>query len=349
MKLLNLFCVPVLLAACQMPPLQAQQAPRLDLVFDRVHEAVVTLRTTSRKVVAGSPSGLTTVGGIGSGVLISAEGDILTAAHVVQTADEVLIEFPGGEILRGLVVSSLPHADVALVRAIGELPAGVEPAVLGDSARVRVGEQVFVVGAPLGVSHTLTVGHISARRSESSLFSAVEAMEFFQTDAAINQGNSGGPMFDMRGEVIGIVSHIVTRSGGNQGLGFAVTSNVVRRLMVDGRPFWSGLDGLLLEGRLAEVLNTPEGRSGLLVQQVAKNSLAEALGLKGGDVMASFDGVDVQLGGDIVLEVQGVPVERANITRIRDVLTSVRAGEELHLTILRRGQLLRITTKLPES
>ena len=86
-----------------------------------------------------------------------------------------------------------------------------------------------------------------------------------------------------------------------------------------------------------------------MVQQVAKNSLAEALGLRGGDVIASFDGVDVQLGGDIVLEVQGITVDRANVTRIRDVLTSVRPGEELRLTILRGGQLLRITAKQPQS
>jgi S1-C subfamily serine protease len=176
-----------------------------------------------------------------------------------------------------------------------------------------------------------------------------EAVEFFQTDAAINQGNSGGPMFDMNGRVVGLVSHIVSQSGGSQGLGFAVTSNIARTLVVDARPFWSGLHGVHVDGRLAELLNLPGGRPGYLVQRVAKNSPAEAFGLQSGDVVVSLAGQDLLLGGDIILEVQGLAVERENLARIRDALIVAEPEQDIVLLVLRGGSLLKITGQLPAS
>jgi serine protease Do len=351
MKRLAFLVLPVLLFACR-APLSAQEQALADQppvsiedVFDRVHQSVVTLRTAGRTVLPDMPTQFTSIQGIGSGVLFNDKGDILTAAHVVQTADEVLVEFPNGKIGAGRVISSVPSVDLALVRFIGPIPDGVVPATLGDSDEVRVGQRIMVVGAPLGISHTLTVGHVSARRGGKGLMSSMTATELFQTDAAINQGNSGGPMFNMQGEVVGIVSHIVSKTGGHQGLGFAVTSNVARELLIDAAPFWSGADGLYVTSRMAEILNTPGGRSGYLIQRVAKNSPSEALGLVGGDLLVNIAGQEILLGGDIVLVVQDIPFEEENIDRIRELVAQLGPNDEMKLLVLRGGKLLRITGK----
>ena len=143
-------------------------------------------------------------------------GIVLTAAHVVQAANQVVVVFPNGEELQATVTGSSETHDVALLRL--ERAVTTPPAVLGNSNEMRIGEDVFVVGAPLGESHTLTVGHLSAHRKRAGLL-GTSSVEFLQTDASINPGNSGGPMFNMDGEVVGIVSHILTQSGGSVGLG----------------------------------------------------------------------------------------------------------------------------------
>src|SRR5438034_2539483 len=226
-------------------------------VFKRVNPAVVEIHTKETDVARGGIAQQVSVAGLGSGVLISLDGKVLTAAHVVQTADAIEVEFLTGEKLKARVVSSEPSADVALLQ-LEKPPKSPFVARLGDSDAVEVGESVFVVGAPLGVSHTLTVGYISARRKPNATFSGMSRAEFFQTDAAINQGNSGGPMFNMQGEVIGIVSYIISKSGGFEGLGFVVSSNMARQLMLEKRPFWTGVTWFRISGELAEYLNLPQ-------------------------------------------------------------------------------------------
>ena len=186
------------------------------------------------------------------------------------------------------------------------VPAGAAVARLGDSDRAEVGDQVFVVGAPLGIGRTLTVGHLSARRTMNATSGGVVSRELFQTDAAINQGNSGGPLFDLNGNVIGVVSYIMSRSGGSDGLGFVVTSNTARRLLLDERTVWSGLDGYLLAGDLARAFNLPTERGALLVQRVAAGSPAERLGLRGGTMPVAFGQETILLGGDVILAVEGI-------------------------------------------
>ena len=191
-------------------------------VFKRVSGSVVVILTEEKVLPPDTYEGKkVSAQGLGSGVLVSKDGKVLTAAHVVQTADTVSVEFPNGEIVKAKVVSSEPPADVALLQ-LERVPASAVVAKLGDSDQVGVADQIFVVGAPYGISHTLTVGHISARRTPRGEQSELGLAEFFQTDAAVNQGNFGGPMFNMNGEVIGIVSHILSQSGGFEGLGFAV-------------------------------------------------------------------------------------------------------------------------------
>ena len=279
------------------------EVPTLSRTFKSVGGAVVLVRTTERKAVARrSTASEISSPGLGSGVLISTDGKVLTAAHVVQTADAVAVEFPDGEVIKASVLASEPAADLALLQ-LDRVPAGARPAALGDSDKVEIGDEIFVVGAPLGISHTLTVGHVSARRRPNATFGSMETTELLQTDAAIIQGNSGGPMFNLEGQVIGVVSHIVSRSGGSEGLGFVVTSNMARRLLFQERTVWSGVVGYLLTGDMARAFNVPESQAGLLVQRVARGSLAERIGLRGGNLPVVVAGEELLAGGDIVIGV----------------------------------------------
>ena len=335
--------IPILLICAGRWPAAAQTKETLSDVFKRVNPAVVEIHTKETDlppVPTGQP---VSVAGLGSGVLISPDGKILTAAHVVQTADAIEVEFLTGEKLSARVLSSEPSADVALLQ-LDKAPRAPFVAKIGDSDAVEIGAPVFVVGAPLGASHTLTVGYISARRRPNATFSGMTRAEFFQTDASINQGNSGGPMFNMQGEVVGIVSYILSHSGGSEGLGFAVTSKVARQLL-EQKSFWSGVNGYMLSGDLAQVFNLPPPGVGLLVQRVAAGSPAERLGLKGGTVRATIGDEDLIVGGDIILSILGIPLtEPSSLGVIRQKITSLDAGDVVPVTVLRGGKVITLST-----
>ena len=221
----------------------------------------------------------------------------------------------------------------------------MKPVKLGDSDNAQIGEQVFVVGAPLGITHTLTVGHLSARHKPNATFGGMLTAEFFQTDAAINRGNSGGPMFNLKGEVIGIVSYNLSQSGGSDGLGFAVTSNITRRLLLDEPSVWSGLDGYLLTGEAARAFNLPVGfEAGLLVQRVALGSPADQLGVRGGKFTAAFQDQELLLGGDVILAVEGIAIAAPDAYEsIRHRMIGLRAASgTVHVTVLRAGETLEL-------
>jgi S1-C subfamily serine protease len=325
-------------------PLFGAQALPLRDVFKRVSGSVVMVVVESKSPVPRSGEAPATIGGVGSGVLISEGGRVLTAAHVVESADRVRIQFAGGDVASARVVSSDPAADVALLQ-VSHVPPGVVAASMGDSGQVEVADQVFVVGAPYGISETLSVGYVSARRSTRSAAGEPDSVELFQTDAAIAPGNSGGPMFNMRGEVIGIVSHIVSRSGGSEGIGFAVTSNAVRKHLLEAPALWTGLSVVPLTGELARVLNVPQP-VGLLVMHSAADSPGAQLGLRAGSTPAVVGGVSLMLGGDIILAVGRIPIEAnaSNYRNVREQLRKLRPGEPLVITVLRGGRVIELKT-----
>src|SRR2546428_11414845 len=189
----------------------------LSEIFKRVAPAVVVIHTKEKEFPTIPDTQPVSVAGLGSGVLVSSDGQVLTAAHVVQTADAIVVEFLTGEFLQARVVSSEPTADVALLQ-LERAPTAPLAARLGDSDAIQVGDQVFVVGAPLGISHTLTVGHISARRKPDGPLGRMSPAEFFQTDAAISPGDSGGPLFHMAAQRVSVVSHILSTSRGYESL-----------------------------------------------------------------------------------------------------------------------------------
>jgi len=330
----------VLLGA--MPAAQAQDVGEL---FARINPSVVVIRAKGRDV---SARGVGTFTETGSGVLTSADGHVMTAAHVVHSMDEITVEFLGGEKVSAHVISSEPAADLSLLQ-LARVPAGAKVAPLGDSDKVRVGEQVAVVGAPYGLSYSLSVGWISAKWPANTVYKSLPLAEFFQTNATINTGNSGGPMFGLDGEVIGVVSHNISKSGGSEGLGFVVTMNTARQLLLERRSFWTGLEGQLLTEDLADLFNIPSRVLGFLVQTVARDSPAAAMGLRGGTKVATIDGRPLTIGGDIVLEVVGVPVNSiADLVTVRQRLSALPPGAPFTVNVLRGGQVLELAGQVPE-
>src|SRR6058998_2110993 len=228
----------VILAAAVLPAFApAARAQNLDDTFRRVSPTVVVVRAKGRDVNA---SGVTRFNETGSGVLISIDGRVMTAAHVVNGMDEITVAGIAGEVVRAKLLSANAAADVALLQ-LERVTAAMRVARLGDSDAVRVGEQVMVVGAPYGLAYSMSVGWISARWAPNTIFRDMPLAEFFQTTATINTGNSGGPMFNMAGEVIGIVSQNISKSGGSEGLGFVVTIKTAQKLLVERKVFWSAL------------------------------------------------------------------------------------------------------------
>lgn len=186
-------------------------------LYENAVKSVVTIQVDDYEIKNG---GVTKTGGLGSGVLIDSLGHILTASHVVHNALAIKVKFQSGEVVAAQIVSSIPSIDVALLK-LESIPKGVIPSKTGNSETTKIGEQIFIIGAPLGFEYSFSTGHISGKLNKSMLARG-QMTEFFQTDAAINQGTSGGPMFNSKGEVIGIVSFILSQSGGFEGIGFAV-------------------------------------------------------------------------------------------------------------------------------
>ena len=322
----------------------AAQAQDVGELFRNINPSVVVVRAKGREVTAAR--GISTFKETGSGVLISADGKVMTAAHVAHSMDELTVEFLGGETIGARVIESEPAADLSLLQ-LERVPTGAKVARLGDSDNVRVGDQVVVVGAPYGLSYSLSVGWISAKWPPNTVHRAMPLAEFFQTNATINTGNSGGPMFNMRGEVIGIVSHIISKSGGSEGLGFVVTMKTAKELLLETKSVWAGLEGTLLTGELAEVFNLPGG-SGFMVKTVAKGSPAWTAGVLGGDRTATINGQDIVVRGDVILEVAGIAIKAADdMPKIREKLGAMKAGQPFKISVLRAGKVLELTGNLP--
>ena len=309
--------------------------------YRRVNPAVVVIRARGHEVAS---EGVVRFKEIGSGVLITPDGKVATAAHVVHSMDEVVVEFLGEEPVPAKVIASEPRADISIIQ-VATVPRNVAVAKLADSDPVRVGDPVFIVGAPYGLSHSLSQGIVSARWEPDTVTRDFPLAEFFQTDAVINTGNSGGPMFSRAGELIGIVSHNITKSGGSEGLGFVVTSNTVRRLLVERNRRWYGLDLLLVTGPMAEALSVPQA-GGFLVKKVVKDSIGGRLGLRGGDRLGIVAGQQMVVGGDVLLTVQDMPLtSNEDMLKVLKALETLTSGQELRATVMRNGQVVPLAMK----
>jgi serine protease Do len=317
------------------------QGESVEELYRRLSPSTVVIRARGREVTSG---GVTRFREIGSGVLISPDGKIATAAHVVHSMEDITVEFLGEDPVPAKVVASEPRADLSLIQ-VSVVPRDAAVAKIADSNTVRVGEPVLVIGAPYGLRYALSRGVLSARWDANTVTVDFPLAEFFQTDAVINTGNSGGPMFNMAGELIGIVSHNITKSGGSEGLGFAVTANSMKKLMLERPRAWYGVDVQPVTGAQAQALKVPQA-GGFLVKNVVRGSLADRLGLRGGDRLGLVEGQEMVLGGDIILKVQGLTVTGGNdIDAIRGVLDRLKPGEDLRVSVLRDGHVVELGRK----
>lgn len=258
----------------------------------------------------------------GSGVIVSADGHIVTNLHVVQDAGEILVALNDGRRLPGRLLGADPLSDIAVLKIEAT---GLRPLSFADSEKVRVGQLVFAVGSPFGLQETITHGIISAKER---LFSSESVNEFFQTDAAINRGNSGGPLVNIRGEVVGLNNFILSESGGSQGLGFSIPSNSVRRafeqIVEHGRVLRPYL------GVQSANLGQP-GARGALLEKVLPGSPAEEAGLQPGDIITKFDGRDIR-----------------DFNDLRKRVADAKIGSELKVEVTRDGKTVTLPVTIVE-
>jgi Do/DeqQ family serine protease len=269
-------------------------------------------------------------GGMGSGVIVRADGYILTNDHVVNGADEVTIELTDGRQLEAKVVGTDTPTDLAVLKVDGK---DLQTLELGDSDTVRVGDVVLAVGNPLGVGQTVTMGIVSAKGRATGLGDG-SYEDFIQTDAPINRGNSGGALVDVNGRLIGINSQILSPSGGNIGIGFSIPANMARNVMTQLIEH-----GAVRRGKLGVTIQqiTPDlarglglaNATGALVSDVESGSPAAAAGLQRGDVVTALNGEAVK-----------------DNNELRNEIAALQPGSEVKLTVLRDGKEQTLTATL---
>jgi len=304
---------------------------RVSELYQRVLPAVVSISTEGVTLTDDGPR---RIAGLGSGVLISPDCHVLTAAHVVDGAKRIVVRTQDGVEREAVHLFSEASADLALLRLV-EPDDHLPHAELGDSDRLAVGQTVYAIGSPYGLENTLTVGRISAFREFGRLYDGMILAEFIQTDAAINSGNSGGPLFDSAGRVIGIASRIYTVSGGSQGLGFAVTINTATQLLALEERTWLGFDAIYLDGDTMRDLFHQDLDGALLVQDVVTGSPAERAGLRGGTLPATIAGEEILLGGDLIVGVGHQ--EACHESCLVDAYRRISESPEVSLVVLRGG------------
>lgn len=284
---------------------------------------------------------------LGSGFVIDKLGHVITNFHVVDGASDVFVNFSGNDRMKAELVGTDPSTDIAVLR-IDATARALTPLPLGNSDGVRVGDPVVAIGNPFGLDRTVTAGIVSALQREIVAPNGYPIEKVIQTDAAINKGNSGGPLLNARGEVIGVNSQIESESGGNVGIGFAVPINTVREvaseLIEDGKvehPYL-GVRMQTIDQSLAEFARVPD--RGVLVTDVIPGSPAAEAGLKGGQTSVVVDGQTYRLGGDVITRIDDETVETAD--EVQELVTSSDPGDELTLGIERDGSEQTVTVTL---
>jgi S1-C subfamily serine protease len=290
------------------------------------------------------------VEGAGSGFVIDERGYILTNFHVVQEAQSIEVVLGDQTRYPGKFIGADQRNDVALVK-IDPKGKHLVALPLGDSSALQVGQKVLAIGNPFGFQSTLTTGVVSAlgRTVQTSQTTLID--EAIQTDAAINRGNSGGPLINSHGEVIGINSAIYTPSGTTAGIGFAIPINTAKRiaqdLITEGRVHlaYIGVQTIPVGGYLAQALDLPV-EEGLLVETAAKGGPAAAAGVRGGDRVAQAGMQRIAIGGDVIVAIDGAKV--ANTMDLNIILNRKRPGDSVTLTVYRGGKKLDIAVRLGE-
>jgi S1-C subfamily serine protease len=316
----------------------------LQALYEQSNPGIVSI------VVSGVRRGALRGRGAGSGFIIDEQGHIVTNNHVVAGATQVTVIFYDGHEATATIVGTDPSSDLAVIK-VKQLPEGTHPLPLGDSDQVAVGEMVVAIGNPFGLGNSMTVGFVSALGrtidSGATQFSIPRAI---QTDAAINPGNSGGPLLNLKGEVIGVNAQIATEGvAANAGVGFAIPVNTVRQVvpaLVESGSYswpWLGISGTSVNLLLMQA-NDLDTQRGAYVDDVISNGPAAEAGMRGSSGTRKIDGIEVPVGGDVIVAVDGTP-----IASFDDLLVEIAArqpGDRVELTIIRNGQRQELTVTL---
>ncbi len=331
---------------------------RLVDLYRRVNPAVVSLDVVvdqSASLPPGHPP-ITPDGpsGQGSGFLYDDQGHIVTNHHVIAGALQIQVRFANGATVIADLVGSDPDSDLAVIK-VNSLPAGVRPLPLGNSEELQVGQTAVAIGSPFGERNTLTVGVISGLgrtlRGPARSVGSFSIPNVIQTDAAINPGNSGGPLLNLRGEVIGVNTAIAVSLGGRdfEGVGYAVPAQTVARvvpaLIKQGRydhP-WLGISMTTVDTLFANRFGLAINR-GVLVGTVQEGSPAAAAGLRGGSTTATYRGLPVRIGGDIIIACNGSPIFSSD--QLVGMIDLLKVGDQVVLTVQRGSEQLEVTVTL---
>jgi len=291
-------------------------------------------------------------GSVGSGFVYDNLGHIITNAHVVDGADKATVTFLDGSQYNAEIIGEDRFTDIAVIK-VSEKPRLLHPLQIGDSSLLQVGEQVAAIGNPFGLSGSMTSGIVSQMgRLIASPDTAFSIPDVIQTDAAINPGNSGGPLLNMKGQVIGINTAILSGTGEFAGVGFAIPSNTVSKivpaLIEDGKYThpWIGITGQDIDPDLAQALGLKQAK-GFMIITVVDGSPADKAGLKGRTITLETGGKEYPAGGDIIIS-----VDDKEVRKISDILIHLQreksVGDTMVLGVLRDGEFMHISLELVE-
>ena len=335
----------------------AQGARRsINEIYRASAPGVVHIETTSKvqqpqNPFFGNPFGNSqTQRALGSGFVLDKAGHIVTNYHVVRGASEIQVSFSNNERIKATVVGVDPSTDVAVLKV--DVPSrALRPLPLGNSDVVKVGDQVIAIGNPFGLDRSVTAGIVSAVQRRIEAPNQLSISHVIQTDAALNHGNSGGPLLDAQGDVIGVNAQIETGGSGqgNVGIGFAIpintVKNVVAELIKNGKVAHAflGIEGKTLQPNIASLFHLPVNQ-GVLVASVRPHTGAAAAGLKAATNQVTVDGESWPAGGDVIVKVDGRPVP--TIERLIDAIASKKPGDTVDLEVVRGTSRIHVHVKL---
>ena len=313
-------------------------------LFKKTEQGVVKIETNVADVDERKP--------VGSGFVYDILGHTITNAHVIENATKVTVTFLDGNQYNAEIIGSDKFTDIAVIK-VNEKPRLLHPLDIGDSSVLLVGEQVAAIGNPFGLSGSMTSGIVSQLgRLMYSQDNGFSIPDVIQTDAAINPGNSGGPLLNMKGEVIGINTAIRSSTGEFTGVGFAIPSNTIKKivpsLIEEGKYHhpWMGITGIDINPDLAKIRELVNAK-GFLVVTVIDGHPADDAGLQGVSKTVEIDGKEYPIDGDIIISVDGKEVRKIN-----DILVHLQreksVGDEMILGVMRDGDLLHLTLTLGE-
>jgi putative serine protease PepD len=326
------------------PAASTSESLSVSEIYEEAYQAVVEITSLSSQ---SSPlGGEQQAQGQGSGFVYDAEGHIVTNDHVVEGAEQVSVRFWDGSTYDATVVGTDPSTDLAVIKV--DAPASVlKPLELGDSTQLSVGEGVVALGSPFGLEGTATSGIVSALNREMTSPNGFTISNSIQTDAAINHGNSGGPLLNAAGQVIGVNTQIKSDSGGNDGIGFAVPSStvaeIVPQIVSSGsvEHAYLGVAVASLPQSVADELGVP---AGVMVTEVRQGTPAAEAGLRAATGSATVDGQSYPTGGDVITAVDGTAV--ADGAGLQSAIDAKRPGDSVEITYTRDGSSTTVQVSL---